>query len=1011
MKQLIKSKPRKLNFLHLTLILLSLNPIVWFWNKGGAILNGVDINFPLDPIAWFLRRLFVWNSIANAGSDFSSSTAGLFFHLIQVIPSLFGLGLRDVQIVSLIFWFAVVVFSAFALARLILPQKKIFQLLFVILYSYNIYLFNSWENVKVANLSLVVSIPLGISILILLRDQKLTKVKALVYSFLLGILVSGAGINPSYIATFFLALFIFSVSIWSFKNFFLLVFAVILSNLFWILPTFSHVLTSISPSKSIVEIGFTNWVQSLSENTSLLNVMRLQGAWDWYAVDSITGLPLYISYALNYFYKLPFIAFGFITTTFVIASFLIRDNKSKYLYISFGLMFIVGIFLGAGTHPPTGYFFNFLSSHLPFFTLFRSPWYIFTSLVTLAFAGLISLFFYTLDSNLSRYKLGWPRQTVYVTVVILIVGNLFYSYPLVTGKIFRYNRPDNFFVKFPDYVFDTQKWLKDSHPKGRIITYPDDEIENFDWGYRGIESVMSLLSDSEILFSSLNMSDSPVSRLVKEFYLGMKKEEPEKAYRLASKINLGFVFEKSDQFSLSPGLPGFIKALPKTTFGKWSFYELDKNLYTPKIYAGRRVFFTEPYDQGQKVVGISGRDEILLNPQDTVATKITGINEAAGKIIGSESSHTKELNKFTSYPSVLSERLVARDPTVVNFDIKVEESGLYSPILERYKLEDFGIEPSSGLNISVDGELLHWEVNSLSDSYVYFKPIILSKGDHKLSISLNNRSLVGSGTFEEAGTYEKLGNGRFQIEEGRGGMVLGILNIGEGNPEPSANFKVESFDPMQNYLIQLKYRQIYGNNASAVIFQGNKNTLLKAQTERLPNYPEWNSFSFYYEPVRSASEMKVALVAPFTADPLGTKVFYDDVSVYKIFSNRLIFVKDAPKDLVAPSVEYKKINPTRYTGKVKGSSGSHLIVFSENYSKDWEMAVYDMGGKKLNLQPIHFSVNTYANSWYMEGSPDQYNFIIYNKHQNLFWLGTTLFLVSGATIILFYLKGRGDKHD
>ncbi len=95
----------------LIIVILSLTPLIWFLGRGDTIINGVDTNFPLDPAIWFSRRFFVWNSVTNAGGDFSSSTAGLFFHLVQVIPYTLGLSLQQVQIISLIFWFAIINFS------------------------------------------------------------------------------------------------------------------------------------------------------------------------------------------------------------------------------------------------------------------------------------------------------------------------------------------------------------------------------------------------------------------------------------------------------------------------------------------------------------------------------------------------------------------------------------------------------------------------------------------------------------------------------------------------------------------------------------------------------------------------------------------------------------------------------------------------------------------------------------------------------------------------------------
>ncbi|KKQ10582.1 MAG: hypothetical protein US19_C0002G0001, partial [Candidatus Daviesbacteria bacterium GW2011_GWB1_36_5] len=86
----------------LVLIIFSLTPIIWFIGREGYLINGVDTNFPLDPLVWFVRRIYVWNPVLNAGLDFSSSSAGLFFHLIQVVPYLMNLNLQWVEIISLV---------------------------------------------------------------------------------------------------------------------------------------------------------------------------------------------------------------------------------------------------------------------------------------------------------------------------------------------------------------------------------------------------------------------------------------------------------------------------------------------------------------------------------------------------------------------------------------------------------------------------------------------------------------------------------------------------------------------------------------------------------------------------------------------------------------------------------------------------------------------------------------------------------------------------------------------
>ncbi|MEK7092407.1 MAG: hypothetical protein AAB907_02175, partial [Patescibacteria group bacterium] len=377
MKQLFKLATRYLNFF--PLIILSLTPLLWFRDRGNVLINGIDTNFPLDPWMWFLRRLYVWTDFPNAGQDFSSSTAGLFFHLIQAVPYKLGFSLGNVQIISLVFWFTLIIFSSYFLARTIFAKFFLVQLIFVVLYSFNIFLFNTWENVKVANLSLVSAIPVAIAVLIRLREGELDYRKAALYLILIGVIVSGTGINPAYFASFFLVIVVFYLGyifadirprnlLNTTREFLFVMLLIILVNAFWIIPTLHLIFQTITPLGSIDRIGFHNWINSLSENTSLLNIMRGQGAWDWYAFESQTQLPFYIPYALNYFHNLPFIVFSFLLPGLAIFSLLLRNDKKGYLYLAFGMMFILGAFLGAGTHLPTGEPYRWLTNHLPFFT-------------------------------------------------------------------------------------------------------------------------------------------------------------------------------------------------------------------------------------------------------------------------------------------------------------------------------------------------------------------------------------------------------------------------------------------------------------------------------------------------------------------------------------------------------------------------------------------------------------------------------------------------------------------
>jgi len=995
-------------FLFLVLI-LGLTPLNWFLGKGNVLINGIDTNFPLNPTVWFSRRLYVWNASNNAGSDFSSSIAGTFFHLIQLVPYKLGLNLQSVQMISLVFWFMLIVLSSYLLARCIFPKKKLIQLLFVVLYSFNIYLFNSWENVKVANLSLVSAIPLVIWLSTKLIQKEISFGKASVFAFIVGIVLSGGGINPSYFISFFILLFLYFAGaifvdfnkreiIRKLKIFVFISVIIIGANLFWIFPTMRYIFGNIDPSGSLDQIGFTNWIDSLSENTSLINVMRMQGAWDWYAVDDVTGLPLYIPYALNYFYTLPFIVFSFLLPSLVILSLIIRGKRFSLFYVSFSLMFIIGVFLGAGTNGITGNLFNFFLKHLPFFSLFRSPWYIFTPLLILSVAGLIGALIYTIDEKAKRFRL-LGKFAINLFVLLLIVGNLFYSYPLITGKIFRPGRNDGFYVQFPDYVYKAGEWVT-NNSKGRIIDYPDNEIQEFRWGYRGIESILALVADGEFLFAPLNAPSAPVSKLIKEFYSNVKKDQIESAKNIAYKLDAATIFEKKDQNSLSFDLPEKLKKDPAASFGDWNFYNLPQKTVNSKIFSSNRIYYAYPYDQSEKQITHLSSDEILLNSNDDVVTKINRISDMAGEIIIADNSLLNEFRNFSGSPSTLGTRLTSRDLNTVNFVFTTDKDGEYQPILERYGLEYFGLNANSNLEVVLDGKETRLVIDNVSDSVVTYQAITLGIGEHEVSLNFDNADLVDDGVFDFGGGYQESGDGDFEIVSENSEKYLSILN--KSRRDISADFPVSEFDPRSIYNIQLRYHQVYGDNASVVMIQNKGPVFVKSQTERLPNYPEWNVANIFYEPVETESSLRIALVSYAIKDPLGTKIFYDELKVKRVFTNNLFFKRKANDLLFVPEVAYNMESPVSYRLNITNVRGPHIITFSENYSPEWQMDLYNLDGVKLDVKPLHFTSNLYANGWYVDTGLDEYKAEIYYKPQKTYELGKILtVLIFIGTLVVF----------
>lgn len=987
------------------IVILGFTPLVWFLKKGDVLIDGVDTNFPLNPTLWLLRRFFVWNSLPNAGVDFSSSTAGIFFHSLQVILTVVGFSLQNVELLTLVFWFLAIVLSAFLFAAVLVPGKRLLQLLFVVLYSFNIYLFNTWENIKVANLSLYVALPLVLAVLLGLKEKKISLGLAMLLTSFSSIIVSGAGINPSYFLVLLLAIAIYTISellvdisvrnaVYHFKYSSLVLAIILLVNMFWILPTITYVTKNISPGGSIYEIGFTNWIDSLSENTSLLNVARIQGAWDWYSVDEATGLPLYIPYSLRYFKQTPFVLFSFIIPALSMISLMFVKKRTAGVYIMFASMMALGIFLGAGTHQPSGAIYKYLLDHLPFFSLFRSPWYIFTPLLIFAYSGLSVLLFDRIYAYNALSLKPILKTALSVFIFVLIAGNLVYSYPLVLGRIFRPNSPDSFYIRFPEYVFSAAKWL-DDNPDGRVISFPEDDIEKFDWGYRGVESILQLISDKEFLFSPLNSQDSPVSLVVKELYSSLKKGQWDAVYSLSSKMNASLVFYKDDQVSLSKGLFNPPASLEHVSFGPWSFYKIPAEKSLGKIYVPGLLNVTAQANQIPRSLAFLKKEELLLNSADSVVGSNPLVFGLSGKVVIAENLQARDAQNFESNPSDLSSRLVIRKTSPAGFVATFSEGGEYEVRLENYKLGDFGIVPGGGLPVSIDGKEDLLPFLEGNDSFVTFGPVLFSPGKHQIDISTRGENLLVGGGFENGYIFDKDGSGEYEIvSDTFGNNMLSIAN--RGKRDISAYFNIRDFDPLGLYCIQVRYKQIYGGNPLLLVDQHAKDTLIKSQAERFPNYPEWNTVSFYYRPVGAISSSRVGLIAPTIEDPFGTKILYDDLSVNRVFTNDILFIKKGKQQEFDADIMYSRVSPVEYRGEITSEDSQQVIIFSENYSPDWKLSVIGANGSIKRTDIKHFSVNAYQNGWMVTGGQGTYSFKIYYEPQRIYVIGG---IVSGIALL------------
>lgn len=969
----------------LFLVILSFTPIVWFFRRGYVVIDGLDTNFPLDPTIWLGRRFFVWDSILNSGHDFNSTVAGIFFHTIQTLPYLLGLDIRSVQVISLIFWFSLVVFSGYFFAKQI-SRSKLSVVIFSVLYSFNIYLYNTWENIKVANLAVFSGAPILLALFVKFEKGEITKKRLFLYVALIGIVVAGSGINPAYFITILIILGIYCfiklltieklrAKFEFLKTWLISTSLLIAVNLFWIIPLTYFVFFSKRPS-NLEDLGFTNWLSSLSENTSLANIIRLQGAWDWYAKDS-GGYPIYIPYALNYFYNPIFILFSFVTPIFSLLSLIFRTKGKGFYYLFFSTLLLLGLFLSAGTHPPTGFIFSFLVERIPFFNFFRSPWYIFSPLVILAYAGLTALLYEYFQDRIRKAY----RSVLVGCALLFLLGNLIYSYPLWTGKIFRPGRYDSFFVSFPDYIQSTKKWLE-NRKYSRIITYPDEQLESFSWGYRGTDSILGLFSNAEFISPTFNSPSKSVDSILEKFYTFIKRSEYQSAISIMKVFAADTLFVKRDVATTAPSITDNIKNFAeKTTFGSWDFYKIPETKSAQKIFSPEFVYLNSGSIDGVAVAAnLSGLNFSVLADKDLEVEKFLNKDRVSTLI---------SFNKVGETPEAYTQSL-RQYPLVINKD------GSYRLVLEKY-----GINPEA-LKISIDGTDL--SSPSVTESYFVWD-VNLLKGDHQIILTLPDGSehLDPNVDFSKFSSASGLRQDSLPLD-----IKKTLLIYGSGKDDIDITIPVLNFDPFSKYVISADYKHFYGPIPHIDIIQSSSDSLLKING--LFHYFgfDWEHYSYLFKPVPiPKSSLKLAVRLAKNKQQEVEKSFYENISVKRVYDNQLFLIgKETKFSESTPTVSFKKISPVKYEVEIGEAKNDFILAFLENYNKDWEL--------KSNIfigTPPHFTVDGYANGWYLPANPRGYKITIYYKPQLYFYLGATLSMIALLAVGLVFLKKNrlGDK--
>lgn len=626
------------------IFLLSLVPLLWF--HGNQILLGYDNVYPLNPGAFLLNRIFSWTSTVPFGMDQSGVQGSLIVHLIDSLPLFLGFSVQSAQKIVFSFWFFLILASAYVLIVKLEKAKLVdapyLRYIFPVLYAFNFYILQAWWIAERTKFSLVVAAPLILSIILPMIKTQLSFSKviknSIICAFVLTILNGGGWAGLSLYGGLLLALFVFyafylvNSGLANKKNIalmslFYLLFGVwfIFLNAYTFLPflliTFKDYGSQITISGGLS--GVVDWARYLSENTSIVNLLRLQGIPDWYN----NAQHPYSSFYLN---NIVLIASSFIFGLFAILSIFEKKQGNKLSVFFFFFLFLVSLVFTAGIHKPLGFIPEFLIRNLPGFAIFRSLIFKFGYVYWLAASFLIGItiarIIESLSSGIKNSKIAaGSRVFLLLTFIVLILA---YHFPYFTGDIFRLDKTKiSSRVEIPSYISDFSKWWSQEGREDKILLLPrlngDWLFEQYKWSYLSLFPVLGNFANTGVVENNDTLAPGE-SMLVNGLYNAINEGNYVEMDSLTSMLGIkyflirrDFYYNIPDQRTDNPYLLGEKLTSNKNiikirSFGEWDVYRygaekpaifvknngimsVGGNLYLPEIEKNPLFLDEKPY--------------------------------------------------------------------------------------------------------------------------------------------------------------------------------------------------------------------------------------------------------------------------------------------------------------------------------------------------------------------------------------------------------------------------------
>ncbi|KKS96085.1 MAG: hypothetical protein UV73_C0012G0113 [Candidatus Gottesmanbacteria bacterium GW2011_GWA2_43_14] len=618
-------------FLFLTLLSF------WFviYQKNGLLSLG-DFVFPPIPELWLYFRLFAWKDFAFLGNASYID----YVNLIHYFPifALFKIGI-PITVIQSIFISALFIIGSFAMYHLLHEvliesiHKKIICMICAILYMFNPYV--AIVKLRGYNMSLYAYVFAPLIIYFFTKYIKGRHFFKNKYLYLIGfsyLLSSPASTQPAYITWSIFLIFYFSLLLFLFHNFnktILLKFLIVITlffliNTFWImslvlnLGAINRIIDVVQDETSLEAINNVSG-NNLVNTFRLLGIPGMDATWrgiPYLSYYQIYSSPIFIFVGISLF-LITFFGWLFSPWTHL-------KGKERLWWFYFISISLLSIFIIGGVNFLIPNLKLWLFKNFPLFLLYRKPYEKGAFFFIFSLVGLLAISLKIISNMLDFHVKKRNKNITTIFFIVILFFVLLYNFPFWSKQIFTsINHPEctiNSLNHYPNYLYYFGEQLEKDKKVGRLLGLPINNspissgVENFKWGYAGIDPIFLFTNKGYILMN-------PLIPFIKNFYQNINSESVNEINYVSnlSSINSLFNIKKNIlrndicwQLYHSPDPSHDKKYLDgmntkKTSIGELDLYDVSAENFVPHVYTPQHIIYSQ--DSVKKLTFIISQPE------------------------------------------------------------------------------------------------------------------------------------------------------------------------------------------------------------------------------------------------------------------------------------------------------------------------------------------------------------------------------------------------------------------